>query len=134
MRIPAFTAAKDFGKFTAVTKIETPQEWPERLDKLARQVDAMQRNMTALRRTVVTNRRAIRRLLDVYTQHSPLFEVAGIYSIYDLSRLSGQARRSALAKMNKSEYWPQDQTKQLTSEEFKEICEAAKTVTEDDDT
>ena len=132
MRIPAFTEDRDFGKITNTVTVDLPKQWHDQFDTLTHKVEAMQRDILALRHYVAANRRAIARLINVYTQHSPLFEVAEIYTIYDLAKLNGNDRRSALAKMNKSNYWPQEQAKQLTPEEFKEICEAAKVVTEDD--
>ncbi|SIT00226.1 hypothetical protein SAMN05421759_10990 [Roseivivax lentus] len=134
MRIPAFTEDENFGKLTVVTKFEPPKEWAEAVEALADEVGRMQQEIVALRRYVAANRQAIRRLMDVYNEHWTLFRVAEIHSIRDLAQLKGNERRSALAKMNKSEHWPDEQARQLTPEEFKEICEAAKIVTEDDET
>lgn len=98
---------------------------------LKTQVDGLSKGVVDLARIAVRNRWAIARLLDVYAAHTPLFEVAGIYTVHDLAALNGNDRRSALSKMSKSESWPSEKAKQLTPDQFKEICEAAKVVTQD---
>jgi len=84
-------------------------------------------NQKAIATQVKVNSKSAAYLLDFFCAHVPYFdELDTRYTVAMLGALDGNQRRSLYSKISKTDAWTQNASLHITTEEFKEICEAAK--------
>ena len=127
MPILPITARKALGPI----EIHLTQEANDAVSKLETRLDALTDEYRGLAKAVARNRRAVLTLLDFFAQHAPVFDDAKVTTIKDLAAMTANDRRSAYAKMTKSQAWSDADGRTLSKAQFDEICEMAKTLVEE---
>ncbi|MEM9970029.1 MAG: hypothetical protein AAF762_02865 [Pseudomonadota bacterium] len=98
---------------------------------LSEETTALTEQLNALSKDVKEQFIATALVLDGFALHPVYLREAGIMSVRQMAAMDGNDRRSAYAKIRKSDAFGQAEDEQLTKSQFDEICEKAKRIVGD---